>query len=158
MRYNKHMKIRIKRFDKQLPLPQFDESDPKTGKRYDSEQVAAFDLFCREGVTIPPHSVRLVAVNNAIETPPGHFLLLCARSSTPWKKGLMLANGIGIVDPFYSGDKDELKIQLLNFTDAPVEVTKGETLAQGVIVKREPVEWLEVESMDHSGHGGYQTP
>ncbi|HSX08439.1 MAG TPA: hypothetical protein VLG11_06115 [Candidatus Saccharimonadales bacterium] len=151
------MKIRIKRFDKELPLPQFDESDPKTGERYDSEQVAAFDLFCRESVTIPPHSVRLVAINNVIETPPGHFLLLCARSGTPWKKGLMLANGIGVADPFYSGDADELKIQLFNYTDKPVEVSKGETLVQGMIIKREPVEWLEVNTMGRDGHGGYKT-
>lgn len=69
----------------------------------------------------------------------------------------MLANGIGIVDPFYSGDSDELKIQLLNFTDKPVEVKKGETLAQVVIVRREVVEWEEVDEMGADGHGGYKT-
>lgn len=69
----------------------------------------------------------------------------------------MLANGIGIVDPFYSGDEDEIKIQLLNFTDKPVKVVKGEALAQGVIVKREPVEWQEIETMGTNGHGGYRT-
>jgi dUTPase len=69
----------------------------------------------------------------------------------------MLANGIGIIDPFYSGDNDEVKIQLLNFTDKPTRVTKGEALAQGMLVKREPVEWLEVESMGTDGHGGYRT-
>ena len=150
-------KIRIKRIDKELPLPQFDEADPKTLERYDKSQVAAFDLYCREDKIIPPHELVLVAVNNVIETPPDCFLLLAARSSTSWKKGLMLANGIGIVDPFYSGDSDELKIQLLNFTDQPVEVHKGEALAQGVIVRREPIEWEEVEAMDADGHGGYKT-
>ena len=152
------MKVRIKRFDKSLPLPQFDESDPKTGERYGESLIAGFDLFCREDKIIPPHQVELVAINNAIETPPDCFLLLAARSSTPWKKGLMLANGVGITDPFYSGDNDELKIQLLNFTDKPVEVKRGEALAQGIIVRRERVEWLEVDRMASDGHGGYQTP
>lgn len=152
------MKIRIKRIDKSLPLPDFDESDPQTGKQYGRNQVAGFDLFCREDATIRPSELALVAINNVIETPPDCFLMLVARSSTPWKKGLMLANGVGVVDPFYSGDNDELKIQLFNFTDKPVNVKKGETLAQGIIVRREPIEWDEVESMGSSGHGGYKTP
>lgn len=151
------VKIRIKRIDKTLPLPEFDEADPKTLQRYEKSQVAGFDLFCRENKIIPPHELAVVSVNNVIETPPDCFLLLTARSSTPWKKGLMLANGAGIVDPFYRGDSDELKIQLLNFTDKPVEVKKGETLVQGVIVRREPVEWEEVDEMGADGHGGYKT-
>lgn len=150
-------KVRIKRIDKSLPLPEFDEADPKTQEQYPRNQVAGFDFFCREDKVIPPHEVALVAVNNVIETPPDCFLMLVARSSTPWKKGLMLANGVGIVDPFYSGDSDELKIQLLNFTNQPVEVHKGDTLAQGVIVRREPVEWEEVDEMGGDGHGGYKT-
>ena len=151
------MKVKIKRFDKSLPLPEFDESDPKSGERYDKSRVAGFDFFCREDVVIGPHELALVGVNNSIQTPPNCFLLLSVRSSTPWKKGLMLANGIGIVDPFFSGDADELKIQLYNITDKPVEVKKGETLAQGIIVRREPVEWEEVETMGVDGHGGYKT-
>lgn len=149
-------KIRIKRIDTTLPLPEFDEADPKTLERYERSQVAGFDLFCREDKIIPPHELALVGVNNVIEAPPDCFILLTARSSTPWKKGLMLANGVGIVDPFYSGNSDELKIQLLNFTDKPVEITKGEALVQGVIVRREPVEWEEVDDMGADGHGGYK--
>ena len=140
-----------------MPLPEFDESDPKTSKRYSKSQVASFDLFCRESTIIQPHELGIVGVNNVIQTPPGCFLLLSARSSTSWKKGLMLANGVGIVDPFYSGDDDELKIQLYNITDKPVEVKKGESLAQGVIVRFETVEWEEVEAMGIDGHGGYKT-
>ncbi len=149
--------VRIKRIDKSLPLPEFDESDPKTQERYEKTQVAGFDLFCREDVVIPPHQLALIGVNTVIETPSDCFLMLVARSSTPWKKGLLLANGVGIVDPFYSGDSDELKIQLLNFTDTPVVVKKGETLVQGIIVRREPVEWEEVTAMGRDGHGGYKT-
>lgn len=151
------MKIKIKRFDKALPLPEAEEFEHGASQEHDKGMVAAFDFFCREHVVIPPHKIALVPVNNAIAVPRDHFLLLSARSSTSWKKGLMLANGIGIVDPFYSGDKDEIKIQLFNITDKPVTVEKGEVLAQGVIVKRESVEWVEVETMGGDGHGGYVT-
>jgi dUTP diphosphatase len=150
-------RVKIKRIDKSLPLPEFDEVDPKTQERYPKNQVAGFDLFCREDKVIPPRGLALIAVNNVIKTPPDCFLMLVARSSTPWKKGLMLANSVGIVDPFYSGDSDELKIQLLNFTDRPVEVKKGDALTQGVIVRRVPIEWEEVDTMKVDGHGGYKT-
>ena len=38
------------------------------------------------------------------------FLAIFARSSTPLKRGLMVANGVGVVDPDYSGPADEVKI------------------------------------------------
>lgn len=151
------MRIKIKRFDKTLPLPEAEEFEHDASHAHDKGMVAAFDFYCREDVTIPPRQIKLVPVNNAIAVPRDHFLLLSARSSTSWKKGLMLANGIGIVDPFYSGDSDEIKIQLFNITDHPVDVKKGEALAQGVVVKREAVEWIEVETMGSVGHGGYAT-
>lgn len=151
------MKIKIKRFDKTLPLPAAEEFEHEVSREHDKSMVAAFDFYCRENAVILPHNILLIAVNNVIAVPCDHFLLLCARSSTSWKKGLMLASGVGIIDPFYSGNEDEIKIQLVNITNTPVTVMKGEVLAQGVIVKREPVEWIEVETIGKSGHGGYKT-
>jgi dUTP pyrophosphatase len=81
------MDIKIKRFDKELPLP-----------TRQTAGAAAFDLTAREAVTIQPGTVGYVPLNIAVETPPGYFMLLAARSSTQ-KKGLMKANGIGIIDP-----------------------------------------------------------
>lgn len=138
------MKIRIKRFDKTLPLP--------TAKPH----AAGADIACREDTTIAPHEVKLVPINCAVEVPDGYFLMLASRSSTPLKKGLMMANSIGIVDPFFSGDKDEMLVQLLNFTDQPVEVTRGELLTQAILMKHEPIEWEEVETLGTDGYGGYK--
>jgi dUTP pyrophosphatase len=151
------MRVKLKRIDKSLPLPVAEEFEHGETKTQDRGMVAAFDLFCREDVTIPAHEIRLVPINTVIAVPRDHFLLLAVRSSTPRKKGLMLANGIGIVDPFYCGDNDEITIQLFNYTDKPVSVVKGEALVQGMVVRREAVEWDEVESMGSAGHGGYGT-
>jgi dUTP pyrophosphatase len=137
------MKARIKRFDKKLPLP-----------KYHTDGAAAFDLSAREAVEIPPKEVRLVPLNVAIETPPGHFLLVAARSSTH-KKGLILANGIGIGDPDFSGDNDEYHAAYLNFTDKPVVVEKGERIAQAMFVQFVKADWEEVERMDKKTRGGF---
>jgi dUTPase len=81
------IKIRLKRFDKSLPLPAAQEFDDSNIHESDNGMVAAFDFYCRESVVIPPHNIKLVPINNAIAVPRNHFLLLSARSSTSWKKG-----------------------------------------------------------------------
>ena len=53
-----------------------------------------------------------------IAVPNGYFLGIFARSSTPLKRGLMVANGVGVVDADYCGPEDEIKVQVLNVTDA----------------------------------------
>jgi dUTP pyrophosphatase len=139
------MTIRIKRFDKELPLP-----------RRHTEGAAAFDLAARETVEIPAHQVGYVPLNIALETPAGHFLLLAARSSTH-KKGLLPANGLGIIDPDYSGDGDEVKAPLLNFTDKPVIVEKGDRIVQATFVKFATGEWEEVDELGNKDRGGFGT-
>ena len=139
------MEVRIKRFDKTVPLP-----------AYKTEGAAAFDLCAREQVEILPKEFKYVPLNVAIETPPGYFLLLVARSSTH-KKGIWMANGIGIGDSDFSGDQDQYQAVYYNFSDKPVLVEKGERIAQGLIVKREAVQWQEVETMPNKTRGGWGT-
>jgi len=138
------MNIPIKRFDKNFPLPQ------------PTNRAACFDLICRETVTIPPHKIKAVAQNIALKIPDGYALLLFGRSSTPLRKGLILPNGVGVIDPFYCGDDDENLAFFLNITDEPVTVEAGDKIVQGMIIKTEPVDWQEVDAMNDIGHGGYQ--
>lgn len=137
--------IKIKRFDKELPLPE-----------YKTQGAAGFDLCARIGVEIPPKELKYVPLNVAVCTPAGYFLLLVARSSTH-KKGIWMANGIGIGDTDFSGDGDEYSAVYYNFTDKPVLIEKGERIAQGLIIKREAVQWQEVEVMENKTRGGFGT-
>ena len=139
------MNIKIKRFDKSNPLPE-----------YKTKGAAAFDLCARVSTEIPSKEFRYVPLNVAVQTPPGYFLLLVARSSTH-KKGLWMANGIGIGDSDFSGDEDEYKAIYYNFTDKPVLIEKGERIAQGLIVKRENIKWKEVDKMKNQTRGGWGT-
>lgn len=139
------MDIPIKRFDTAYPLP-----------KYSKDGAACFDMFCRETVTIPPHQMKPIRQNFALRIPKGHALLIFSRSSTPLRKGLMLANGVGVIDEFYDGDNDEIMTFFLNVTDEPVTVEAGDRVAQGMIIRSEPVSWHEVASMDSEGHSGYQ--
>ena len=101
---------------------------------YQTAESAGFDLAASEDVTIEPGEVALVPTGLVIEVPHGHFLGVFARSSTPLKRGLMVANGVGVVDPDYSGPADEVKIEVVNFTGQPVHVKKGDRIAQGLFI------------------------
>jgi len=138
------MRVRIKRVDKTLPLPV-----------YATEGAVAFDLICRETVTVKPGQVARIPANVIIETPPGYALLISLRSSTPAKYGLLIPHGIGIIDNDYCGEGDEIMIQVYNFTDREVTVPRGARIAQGMFVKVERAEWEEVESMGRRTRGGF---
>ena len=137
------MQIKVKRFDTSLPLPE-----------YKSAKAAAFDLYSRETLTIAARQVGYVPLNIAVELPPHHWALVAARSSLH-KKGLYLANGIGIGDEDYCGNDDEYRAALLNFTDQPVTIEKGERLCQMIILPREQVELIEVDSLGSKNRGGF---
>ena len=124
--------VRIRRLDPSVPLPQ-----------YQTPGSAGFDLAASADLIIPAGTIALVPTGLVIQVPAGHFLGIFARSSTPLKKGLMVANGVGVIDEDYCGPEDEVKIQVLNFTATPVEVKRGDRIAQGLFLPVTRVAWKE---------------
>lgn len=122
---------------------------------YGTDEAAGFDLAAAHDLTVPPRQIALVRTGLVIEVPSGHFLAILARSSTPLKRGLMVANGVGVIDPDYSGPTDEVMIQVLNFTDAPVTVTRGDRLAQAIVLAAPRVTWNEVAAIRDVARGGF---
>jgi len=143
-RYAARMRLKIRRLDSTVSLP-----------AYGTDESAGFDLAAAHDVTVPPRQIVLIRTGLVIEVPSGHFLAIFARSSTPLKRGLMVANGVGVIDPDYSGPNDEVMIQVLNLTDAPVEVRRGDRLAQGIILPSPRVTWQEVSEIREVTRGGF---
>lgn len=122
---------------------------------YQTAGAAGFDLAASADVTIQPDQIVLVPTGLVIAVPAGHFLGIFARSSTPLKRGLIVANGVGVLDSDYSGPNDELKLQLMNVTSAPVEVKRGDRLAQGVIMPFVRAEFEEATAASGPDRGGF---
>lgn len=139
------MKLKIRRIDKTLPLPE-----------YKSKGAVAFDLYTRETVTINPGEVKLLPLNISLELPKGYFGLLVNRSST-YKLGITCVNGTGIGDQDYCGDNDEYHFPALNYTDKPVTIEKGTRCCQLLIVPIEIVDIEEVDHLDNEDRGGFGT-
>src|SRR3954470_7539075 len=75
---------------------------------YKTQRAAGFDLCVADQENFEPHEFKLAPTGLALATPAGHFLMLTPRSSLFKRRGLMLVNSPGIVDPDYCGDDDEI--------------------------------------------------
>lgn len=137
------MQVKIRKLDPGIALPE-----------YHTKESAGFDIASAADMVILPRQVAKVPTGLVIESPKGHFLLIAARSSLAFKKGLMMANGIGIVDPDYAGPNDEIHLLIYNFTDQPIEVKKGERLAQGLFLPIQQAQWEEVGELRLKDRGG----
>ena len=104
---------------------------------------------------IPPRAIALVGTGLVIGVPAGYFLGIFARSSTPLKRSLIVANGVGVVDPDYSGPTDEIRIQLWNIGDGEAVIRRGDRLAQGIVLPAPRVTWEEVSELRTEVRGGF---
>lgn len=67
---------------------------------------------------------------------PDCYLELSARSSTPLKYGLILANGVGNIDCDYVDNPDNeghIYFQVINLTPWPIHLKRGDKIGQGII-------------------------
>jgi dUTP diphosphatase len=121
---------------------------------YATPGSVGFDLSTAEPADIAPGAIALVGTGLVFATPPGWCLMVCLRSSTPRKFGVLQPHAIGIIDEDYRGPEDELRLQLLNFTSAPVHIPADSRIAQGVFVATERAVWSEHEH-ERSSRGGF---
>ena len=136
------MKVKIKRIDKTLPLPE-----------YHTSGAVAFDLIARDTVEIEPNAIGRVPANIVVEIPKGYMLLVKDRSSTAMKKGVLTT--VGYIDQDYCGDNDEIMMQFYNFQKESVVIERGERLGQAAFVPIETAQWEEVETMGSTDRGGF---
>lgn len=136
--------IKLKRLDKELPIP-------VRAHRGD----AGVDLYSADTVEIAPGERVLVGTGIAIALPLGTVGLIHPRSGRANKEGLSIVNTPGTVDADYRG---EIKVCLINLDPrTPIAINRGERIAQLVVQKVELVDFEEVEELDETvrGSGGY---
>ena len=137
------MDLKIHLIDESLPMP-----------AYQTEGAIGFDLYARETTTIPAKAFGLVPSNLIVHVPAGHGLFIYSRSSTPKKKGLMVGNGVGVIDQDYSGPSDEIKILFYNSTEHDVTIDRAERCAQALIMQVPKVNFVKHHPSEKS-RGGF---
>ena len=117
---------KVKRIEEDIKLPE-----------RSTLSSAGYDFFAINDITIPAHTTQIVMTGIKCELMPNMALILANRSSNPIKKGLLLINGIGVIDADYYGNEDndgEIGFAFYNMKDTNVEIKKGDKLGQGLIV------------------------
>lgn len=109
---------------------------------YATKNSAGADFFCAEEVVIPSikESKKPTLVHTGIKAKMSEdeVLYLYNRSSNPSKLGLVLANGVGVVDSDYFENEcndGEIMFSFINITDEPITLKVGDKLGQGVFSK-----------------------
>jgi len=95
---------------------------------YQTDGAACCDLTAAEAATVKPGERALIPTGIALEFGSRDWAaLLFARSGLASKKGLTLANGVGVVDSDYRG---EICAAVVNLGTEPVEIRPGDRIAQ----------------------------
>lgn len=117
------------------------------------EHDAGADLCASEWHFIGSGQFATVPTGVRVSIPEGCFGLLAARSSL-CKRGLLMANGVGIIDAGFTG---EIKVPLYNAGNTPSNVLAGERIAQLVILPCELPTFRLVAKLEETerGEGGF---
>lgn len=118
---------------------------------------AGYDLFCAEDTEVLPRSIKLIPTGVKCYLWEDQWLLIALRSSAPMKKGLILANGIGIIDSDYVDNpknEGQIFVQVYNLLDTPVIIEKGESIAQGLVMPRVDLDMDNVNLVKRAGGFG----
>ncbi|RYU78839.1 dUTP diphosphatase [Hymenobacter persicinus] len=123
---------------------------------YQTALAAGLDVRANltEPVTLKPLQRALIPTGLFLELPVGYEMQVRPRSGLAYKHGIGIVNSPGTIDADYRG---ELKVLLVNLSDAEFVVQDGERIAQLVVARHEVVQWQPVAELTETqrGAGGY---
>lgn len=121
---------------------------------------AGYDIEAAEDCVIPAFKPgqKPVLVKTGIKAymPNNEYLMLCNRSSNPGKRGLILANSIGIVDAdYYENPNNDGAIMyaFYNFFAEDITIKKGDIIGQAIFTKYEIIDNDNAEGQRVGGFG-----
>ncbi len=105
-------------------------------------------------IVLQPLGRAMVPTGLFLEIPAGYEVQVRPRSGLAAKKGITVLNAPGTIDADYRG---EVCVILVNLSDQPFTVERGERIAQLILAKHEVIDWEEVDELASSdrGAGGF---
>lgn len=133
--------IRLKRLENGagLPLPV-----------YASHGAAGMDVMAAETLDLMPGQRHAVATGFAIAIPDGYEVQVRPRSGLALKHGITVPNTPGTIDSDYRG---EMKVIMINHSDAPFPIRRGDRIAQLVAAPVQRAAFAEVDDLDETARG-----
>jgi dUTP pyrophosphatase len=138
------VRVLVRRLDNGLPLPV-----------YALPGDAGADLVAAHDLTLEPGERALLPTGIAIALPEGYAAFVHPRSGLAARAGLSLVNAPGTIDAGYRG---EITLVVVNHDPSrPIELRRGERVAQLVFQRVATAEFVEVDELPGSerGAGGH---
>lgn len=107
---------------------------PTRGSQYSS----GYDIHSLETYTLKKNELHVFSTGIKAKMEHDEVLLLVVRSSIGIKKGLVLANQVGVIDcDYYSNEKNDghIMVALRNMSDEDVTINKDDRICQGIFMK-----------------------
>ena len=173
------LKIKVKRLNKNIPLPYITEKGDWIDLRaaetvvLGAPQSGTLKTTSVDGVKISHRDVtfedELIKLGVAMQLPKGFEAVLLPRSSTYIKFGIIAGNSEGVIDQSYCGDNDEWKFSAIALENTTIE--EGDRICQFRIqLSQKATMWqklkwflssgikiVEVESLNRNSRGGFGT-
>lgn len=106
---------------------------------------------CLDGPhTLAPGEVFMVPLGFAAEIPSGYAGFVFSRSGLGSKRGVVVAQGVGVIDSDYRG---EWMVPLRNLGPEPYEIQPGERVAQAVFMPVAAAVFTEAPALSGTGRG-----
>ena len=143
------MKLRVKPMAIQVARAG-DRGEPLPLPRHMTAGAAGLDLLADEACTLGPGQRARVPTGLRLAIPHGFEGQVRPRSGLALTHGVTVLNAPGTIDCDYRG---ELSVLLVNLSDAPVTLARGERIAQLVVAPVQQAELVEVDSLDATARG-----
>jgi dUTP pyrophosphatase len=133
--------VMLRRLDPALPAPAYAHAGD-----------AGADLVTSVDVTLAPGERAVVPTGTAIALPDGYAAFVHPRSGLAARCGMALVNAPGTIDAGYRG---EIQVIVVNLDPVnPIQLQRGDRLAQLVIQRVEHARFIEVSDLPDSTRGG----
>ncbi|WP_271298940.1 dUTP diphosphatase [Sphingomonas sp. CV7422] len=121
---------------------------------YATAGAAGLDIVAAETLTLAPGARAAVATGFAVAIPEGYEVQVRPRSGLALKHGITCLNTPGTIDCDYRG---EIKVILANLGAEPVDIARGERIAQLVPAPVQRATLVLVDALDDTarGSGGF---
>lgn len=114
--------------------------------KYATPGSAAVDIRCADDVSIKPYENKKISTGLYLSISEGYCMKVYPRSGLSAKTDLIFKNTTGIIDSDYRGR--EIFVMWYNLGNDKVEFKKGDRIAQCIVDRVIPIQYIEVESIE----------
>ena len=138
------MKVKIKLFTDDASFRAPVQSTPGS---------AGWDIHALDDVNIPPMEMKILRAGFGLQVPAGYYISIVPRSSYG-KKKIMISNSPATIDSDYTG---EISVMIYNTSMDFFSISKGDRIAQMILLKYNEIEFDFVQEFDLTsrGDGGF---